>query len=138
MEDLNRHRWKYRFACPKYGHDNSWWPKHSHLHECAKCARQVLTTAGTVFEHTRLPLSKWFVATYLMGADEGGVRCNNFSKKSERLGRPHVQCRGICAGQRGTATAITGSEGVEADYVFVKGRKPDKRGRGPSAKGRCS
>ena len=81
LEDLNRHRWKNGFACPKYGHDNSWRPKHSHLHECTKCARHVSPTAGTVFELTRLPLSKWFVATYLMGADKGGSSVQQLFKK---------------------------------------------------------
>ena len=31
-----------------------------HLPERANCGRQVSPTAGTVFEHTRLPLLKWF------------------------------------------------------------------------------
>ena len=33
-----------------------------HLPECVNCGRQVSLTAGTVFEHTRLPLLKWFAA----------------------------------------------------------------------------
>ena len=68
LEVLNRCCWKNGFICPKSGHDKSWQLKHRHVHTCD---RQVSPRAGTVFEHTRLPLPKWFATIYLMGADKG-------------------------------------------------------------------
>ena len=62
LEELSRHHWKGGFICPKCSHDKSCQLKYRHLHECAKCGRQVSPTASTVFEHTRLPLPKWFAA----------------------------------------------------------------------------
>ena len=81
LEELN---WRCRdngFICPKCSHDKSYQLKHRYLQECAKCDRQVSPTAGTVYEHTRLPLSKWFAAVYLMGADKGGILAERLSKK---------------------------------------------------------
>ena len=80
LEELSRRRWKDGFICPKCGLDKSCQLKYRHLHECAKCGRQVSPTAGTVFEHTRLPLPKWIAAIYLMGADKGGISAQPRSK----------------------------------------------------------
>ena len=80
LEELNRRRWKNGFICPKCSHDKSYQLKHHHLHECAKYSRQVSPTAGIVFEHTRLPLPKWFAAIYLMGADKGGISAQRLCK----------------------------------------------------------
>ena len=80
LEELNRHRWKNGFNCPNYGHEKSNQLKHLHLHECAKYDRQVLPSAGTVFEYTRLPLPKWFASMYLMGVDKGGISAERLSR----------------------------------------------------------
>ena len=73
LEELNRCCWKNEFICPKCGQDKSYKLKHGHLHACTKCSYQVSLTDGTVFEHTCLPLPKWFMANYLKGADKGRI-----------------------------------------------------------------
>ena len=60
IRELERHRWPNGFICPNCGHDQAYRLKHRHLHECKACSRQTSVTAGTVFEHTKLPLTKWF------------------------------------------------------------------------------
>lgn len=59
-------RWPEGFACPACRHRQAsefvrgglrYW-------QCAACRRQTSLYAGTVFEHTRLPLTKWFLAIH--------------------------------------------------------------------------
>ena len=41
--------------------------------QCAGCRHQVSVTAGTVLHQTKLPLTQWFWAAYLMTTDKRGV-----------------------------------------------------------------
>ena len=135
LEELSRRRWKDGSICPKCGHEKSCQLKYRHLYECAKCSRQVTPTAGTVFEHTRLPLPKWFAAIYLMGADKGGISAQRLSKMvgvswptTYRMLRILRQC--MVDQDRGYWL-----EGlVRVDDAFVGRRKPGKRGRGIEGK----
>ena len=54
--------------------------KHRHLHECTKCGHQVSPTAGTILEHTRLLLPKWFAVVNLMETDKRRISAERYSK----------------------------------------------------------
>ena len=41
---------------------------------------QTSITAGTMFDHSRVALTKWFAAIYLIGTDRGGVSVLRISK----------------------------------------------------------
>ena len=43
------------------------------LRQCARCRHQVSLTAGTILHRTRIPLTHWFWAAYLMTTDKRGV-----------------------------------------------------------------
>ena len=43
------------------------------LQQCNRCHRQTSITAGTIFDSTKLPLTVWFQAIYLMTQDKKGV-----------------------------------------------------------------
>lgn len=43
------------------------------LRECLICGYQSSSIVGTVFEHTKLPLSVWFLAMYLMTQSKNSV-----------------------------------------------------------------
>lgn len=62
-------RWPDGFACPRcsgtrhskfYRHDQAYW-------QCSDCRHQSSLRSGTVFEHSRLPLTSWLLAMYLLG-----------------------------------------------------------------------
>src|SRR6187401_1653191 len=45
--------------------------KQSHrpgLYYCNECKGQFTVKVGTVFEHSKIPLTKWWLATYLLGS----------------------------------------------------------------------
>ena len=42
-------------------------------YECADCGRQTSVTAGTIMHHSKLPLTAWFWAAYLMATHSSGI-----------------------------------------------------------------
>ena len=67
-------RWPEGFVCPGCGNSKAWelqtkpW-----TWECAGCGKQTSVTAGTVMHHSKLPLTIWFWATYLMATHSNGI-----------------------------------------------------------------
>ena len=132
MEELNQHLWKNGFICPKRSHDKSYQLKYRHLHECAKCGHQVSPTAGTVFEHTRLPLPKWFAAIYLMVADKGGISAQRLSKMIDVSWlAAYCQLRSLRQSMKGRDRCYWFEGLVEVDDTFIGGCKS---GRGAEGK----
>jgi Transposase zinc-ribbon domain len=67
-------RWPQGFVCPGCGTRKAWelqtkpW-----TWECASCGRQTSVTAGTIMHHSKLPLTTWFWAAYLMATHSNGI-----------------------------------------------------------------
>jgi hypothetical protein len=67
-------RWPSGFVCPGCGGGKAWrleakpW-----TYECARCGRETSVTAGTIMEHSRLPLTTWFWAAYVMSTQPRGI-----------------------------------------------------------------
>src|SRR5512144_306388 len=64
---LAKARWPDGFRCPGCGHGKGWeLATKAFAWECASCRRQTSVTAGTVMHASKLPLTVWFWAAYLM------------------------------------------------------------------------
>jgi hypothetical protein len=67
-------RWPEGFVCPDCGKSKAWqlqtkpW-----TWECAGCSKQTSVTAGTIMHHSKLPLTIWFWAAYLMATHSNGI-----------------------------------------------------------------
>ncbi len=106
------------------------------LFECGErqCGKQFTVTVGTVFHGSHLPLTKWFLAIYLMAETSKGVSANWLKdaigttyKTAWFLG--HRIRRMMDAGD----ALLTGIVELDETYVGGKPRKgdpPAKRGRG--------
>jgi ribosomal protein L37AE/L43A len=53
---MDKRRWPDGFKCPECGHLGHC-KISSGLYQCNRCRRQTSFTSGTVFEHTKLPLT---------------------------------------------------------------------------------
>ena len=73
FDALYRWRWPNGFVCPHCGHDRCCQLNSRKLQQCNRCHRQTSITAGTIFDSTKLPLTVWFQAIYLMTQDKKGV-----------------------------------------------------------------
>ena len=135
LAELERRRWPGGFICPRCGHDRAHVLQRRRLHQCAACRHQSSATAGTVFEHTKLPLAKWFAAIYLAAADKGGVSALRLSKMigvSWPTAQSMLRKLRRAMGDRDRSYWLTGL--VEADDALVGGRRAGKRGRGAEGK----
>ena len=68
-EALQQARWPRGFVCPRCaGTAHSRFERQSEtLWQCAACRHQTSLLADTLFAYTRLPLTTWFLALYLLG-----------------------------------------------------------------------
>lgn len=66
-------RWPDGFICPRCGHRLAYELVNQRRRQCAGCHYQVSLTAGTILHGTKIPLTYWFWAAYLMTNDKGGV-----------------------------------------------------------------
>lgn len=131
QRELARHRWSNGFICPRCGHDRAHVLHRRLLRQCAECRHQVSVTAGTLFEHTKLPLPKWFAAIYLMAADKGGLSALRLSKLigvSWPTAQSMLRKLRHAMGDRDRAYWLSGL--IEVDDAFVGGTRQGKAGRG--------
>src|SRR5436305_13787848 len=67
-------RWPSGFVCPGCGGGKAWrLETKAWTYECASCGRQTSVTAGTIMHHSKLPLTTWFWAAYLMATHSNGI-----------------------------------------------------------------
>ncbi len=53
---------------------------------CHNCKKQFSVLVGTIFEDSRIPLSKWLLAIHELNADKNGVSSVNWVSRKSRLG----------------------------------------------------
>ena len=71
---LTAARWPDGFVCPGCGGGKAWrLETKAWTYECASCGRQTSVTAGTIMHHSKLPLTAWFWAAYLMATHSNGI-----------------------------------------------------------------
>ena len=70
FDALFKWRWPNGFHCPNCGHDRYCQLAHRKLLQCNRCRRQTSVTAGSAFDSTKLPLTMWFQALYLLTRDK--------------------------------------------------------------------
>ena len=58
--------------CPYCGKHHCKMSKNGRFH-CTECNKNFSCLVGTIFENTKLPLIKWFVAMYLISSHKKGV-----------------------------------------------------------------
>ena len=82
-DHLYKMKWPNGYQCPRCHHDASYITKTRRypIYECKKCRHQTTVLVGTVFEKTRTPLYKWFLAIFLMSQDKRGVSAYALSKQ---------------------------------------------------------
>lgn len=66
-------RWPAGFACRRCGHQRAYAMVRQQRWQCAACRYQVSLTSGTILHNTRIALTLWFWAVYLMTTDKRGI-----------------------------------------------------------------
>lgn len=88
-EALEAVRWPNGPICPHCGNSDQdriakvEGKKHSHragLHYCNECRGQFTVTVGTVFERSKIPLTKWWMATHMFNSGKNGVSAHEMHR----------------------------------------------------------
>lgn len=130
-------RWPDGFRCPECGDERhsrfvrqgrSYW-------QCHRCRHQTTATAGTIFESTKLPLTRWFIAMHLMTQAKNNVSALELKRhlgvryKSAWLMK-HKLLQVMA--EREDRRVLDGR--VEIDDAYLGGERAGKPGRGSANK----
>ena len=121
-------RWPAGFVCPKCKHVGGWRLADARF-ECAGCGKRTATTAGTIFDRTRTPLTVWFTACWMFASDKGGISALSLQRALE-IGSYQTawamlhRLRSVLV--RPGRERLTGT--VEVDETFIGGAEPGLRG----------
>jgi transposase-like protein len=133
-EVVERLRWPQGFVCPACGSVAGTRLKSRPRIQCRGCRRQVSLTAGTIFHSTKLPLSTWFLAIWLVATAKNGISSIELGR---RLGIKQTNAwalkqkiMAVMAGR--DAEKLAGR--VEMDDAYLGGVRGGRRGRGAAGK----
>jgi transposase-like protein len=106
------------------------------LWKCAACRQQFSVLVGTIFEDSKIPISKWLLAFHLLCAGKNGVSALELSRMLDVCYKTawfmaHRIRKALERSVDG-GNALTGV--VEADETYIGGRAHGKRGRGAANK----
>jgi ISXO2-like transposase domain/Transposase zinc-ribbon domain len=141
---LERLSWPDGFVCPACGAVGEPWRGSRRRLVCRACQHQTSVTAGTLFQGTRTPLSRWFEAAWLIATAEHGVSARHlqhhlglasyetawamlhrYRRAMVRSGRPRlsgsVEIVTTTVGSRGTGAARPGTTVAAAVEVREAG-----------------
>lgn len=99
------------------------------LYKCKDCRKQFSVTVGTVFERSKIPLSKWLMAAYLICSSKKGISVHQLHRT---LGVTYKTAWFLAHRIRHAVEApqggLMGSSGqiVEADETFIGRKKGHK------------
>jgi len=128
-------RWPIGFVCPRCGGAEGKWLSTRPKIQCRACRHQVSLTAGTVFHATKLPLTSWFLAMWLVATAKNGISSVELGR---RLG---IKQTNAWALKQKIMAVMTGRENakrlegrVEMDDAYLGGHRPGRPGRGAAGK----
>lgn len=80
LEHLKQWRWKDGAYCPHCGCTKVYGFSDGKRYKCSDCRKQFTAKVGSIFENTKIPLQKWFVAIYLIASHKKGISSLQLSK----------------------------------------------------------
>lgn len=128
-------RWPQGFRCPNCGHTH-YCKLHSRaVYQCNQCHQQTSLTAGTIFAYSKLPLTIWFLAIYLITQEKNGVSALELSRSlgisynaTWRLKHKLMQAMK----ERDDEVQLSGI--IQLDDAYWGGARTGKVGRGAAGK----
>ena len=107
------------------------------LYQCVDCLYQFTVTVGTIFHDSHLPLTKWFLAIYMICSAKKGVSALQLQRELE-IGSYktawYMAHRIRLAMQEDADFCEKFSGIVEVDETYIGGKRSGPRGRGAANK----
>jgi transposase-like protein len=132
---LFKARWPDGFRCAACDHGDVYALRTKIVYECVACGKQHSLLKGTIFEQTKIGLSRWFLAIYLVTSSKRGIsamelkRQMGFASYGTAWTWLHKIRKAMARPDRKPL-----ARQVEADETHVGGPRPGKPGRGAAGK----
>ncbi len=107
------------------------------LYQCNDCRQQFTVTVGTLFERSKIPLSKWLMATYLLSASKKGMSTRQLSRMlGVSVKSSWFMMHRIREGKRESKPGPLGGSNkvVEADETWIGGKAKNRAFKEPRPK----
>lgn len=130
IDHLRSIRWKDGEFCPYCGHDTVYRFSDHRTYKCRQCRQRFSIKVGTIFEDTKIPLRKWFMAIWLITSHKKGIASTTLAKdlKITQKSAWFVLHRLRHAAQtRSFNRPLAGV--IEADETYVGGKAKNKHAR---------
>lgn len=128
-------RWPSGFVCPLCGGAEGTRLRTRPEIQCRACRHQVSLTAGTIFHATKLPLTSWLLAMWLIATAKNGISPVELGRrpgiKQTNAWALKQEIMAVMA-KRENAKRLDGR--VEMDDVYLGGYRPGRRGRRQAAR----
>jgi transposase-like protein len=107
------------------------------VYQCNDCREQFTVTVKTVFERSKLPLSKWLAALFLMSASKKGVSAHQVHRMLKiSYKSAWFMCHRLREAMRPDSMSPLGGPGgiVESDETYIGRLEGRKKARGTGHK----
>ena len=126
-EFLKNARWSDGdIICPHCGHHHCY-SRRDGAFRCPNCGCNFSVTVGTIFENTKLPLVKWFLAMYFVSSHRKGISSCQLSRDirtTQTTAWYMLQKIRSLYAQHGMDVVLT--DDVECDESYIGGRETNK------------
>jgi transposase-like protein len=143
IDHLRSIRWANGAFCPYCGSTRVYDFSDRRTHKCGDCRQRFSIKVGTIFEDTKLPLRKWFVAIWLITSHKKGIASTQLAKdlKVTQKTAWFVTHRLRFAAKTKSFNAPL-KDYVEVDETYVGGKAVNKHGgrsgTGPGTSGKTA
>jgi len=133
---LYKWRWPTGFVCPDCGSKKHCILNTRRLYQCYQCHHQTSVTSQTIFEQTKLPLPRWFLAIHLITQAKTGISALSLKRQigvsyNTAWSMKHKIMQVMK--ERDDSKPLTGI--IQLDDAYLGGeRHGGKRGRGSANK----